>query len=226
MVSTSIGGISPSSQSLNRIKTTSPKPLEVFKELTKPKFADDYYQKSPAAETAQRLADNPVYGAAQDVLGRMNGLAKQAQDPNLTAEQRVDLNTQFNDLRTQLTNLGIGNSGNTSTDPTSRLSDLDLGLGSADLTSTANAAAAQTATDTAYGTIIQQQGNVQAEAYRLNNQDRESATQQFAVDQFLESQKQQTTFSVEDTKVNTAITAYKNQQESSAKREGVLRLLA
>ncbi len=226
MVSTTIGSVSPSSQSYNKIKSTSPKPVEVFKELTKPKFADDYYQKSPAADTTQRLADSPVYGAAQDVLGRMNGLAKQAADPNITAEQRDYLNTQFNDLKGQLKNLGIGNGGTTSTDPSSKLSDLDLQLESTDLTSTANATAAQTATDTAYGTITQQQGNVQAEAYRLDNQDREAATQQFAVDQFLESQKQQTNQSVEDVRVNTAISAYRNQQESSTKREGVLRLLA
>ncbi len=220
-----IGGYNPSAQN-NSIRSTAPKPAEVFKELTKPKNADDFFKPTPITDTTRRLADSPVYGAAQETIGKMNGLARQAADPNLTDEQRGYLNTEYNDLKNSLAGLGIGTDSDRTADPNNRLSSFDLGLSSTDLSSAASAGAAQTATGNAFSGIIQQQSGVESQAYRAENQDREAATQEFAVESFLDSQKEQSRQDIADTKLNAAVSAYRTQQEASVKREGVLRLLA
>lgn len=218
-----IGG-SAGVSTLSRIKTTAPKPQDVFKDLTKAKAASDYYSPSPASTAAARAAENPAYGQAQKILGDINGLARQASDPNISAEQRDALNTQFNDYRNQLRDLGIGNGQNPSSNPNATLSEYDLGLNGYDLKSPANAQAAQTAADGAFGGLLQQQSGVQSEAYRLDNQDRESAAQQFSTENFLDSQRGERN-SEEDSRINSAVTAYKNTQSNQTKRDGVLKLL-
>ncbi len=198
---------------------------KAFQDLTKAKSPRDYLQENPSTRAAKAQADSPVYGKAQSVLGEMNGLAKQAQDPNLTAEQRAALNQQFQDKKAELKSLGIGTNA-TNPDPNSgSLSELDLGLEGTDLTSPDNAVAAQTAGASAYGGLIQQQGYVQGEAYDYESRDNEAAAQRFFADQFQESQKDTSKDTVADPVTSQKIGAYLQQQETAQKRAGVLKIL-
>ena len=225
-MASTIGSYAPTTTAYRPIKTTSPKPADVFKELTRAKNADDYYNPSPSTHALQNSADNPVYAAAQQTIASMNGLAKQASDPSLSAEERDSLNAQYQDMANQLKSLGIGNGTSTSTTPGSKLSGLDLGVGATNLSSPTGADAATAATDAAFEKVIQQQSIVQGDAYGAEGADRNAATQQFQVESFLENQQQQATQDNQDVRVNAAVSAYKTQQETTVKKQGVLKLLA
>jgi hypothetical protein len=108
MSSTITGSFAPASHYTQPIKTNSPKSADVFKELTQAKTAEDYYSPSPAATVQHQMAESPVYGAAQSAIFQMQGLAQQAIDPSVDSDTRDALNTQFNDLKSQLQGLGIG----------------------------------------------------------------------------------------------------------------------
>ncbi|MGE0251707.1 MAG: hypothetical protein AB7G80_05855 [Dongiaceae bacterium] len=185
-------------------------PLKVFNDLTKPKNPAEYLQPSPQTQVVKQLAESPVYGEAQKILAEANGLAQQASDPNLSDEERSILNTQYQDLQSQLTSLGIG------TNPTgsdaAKLENLDLGLAGTDLTSVANAQAAATANDAAFGTLLQQNSSVRAEGYRLENQDREASTQAFFADQALGNPDQEQLDNLLAQKYTAAVQSYSIRQ--------------
>ena len=91
IMASSIGSFAPTSTAYRPIKTTSPKPADVFKELARAKNAEDYYNPSPSTHALNNSANSPIYAAAQKTISAMNGLAKQASDPSISAEDRDSL---------------------------------------------------------------------------------------------------------------------------------------
>lgn len=208
------------------IKTVSPKPADVFKELTGAKNAEDFFKPSTTTMAAQNAADSPVYAAAEKTIVAMNGLARQAADPATTAEERTQLDIQYNDMANQLRQFGIGTDTQTSPTPNARLSSLNLGLAGTGLSSAPSADASVAATDAALSRMAEQRVETQSEANRAESADRNSAAQQFNVDQILNNQQKQAATDIQDARVNAAVTAYKTQQDTTSKRQGVLKLLA
>ena len=206
-----IGGLSASNSVYTaKLKSKTPKPDQLQRQLAAAAGGRDFETKSPQTIATEFAAQNPAFARAQNVVADMNGLAKQAGDTTLSTEDRAYLNARYNDLKSQLTALGLGAGGVQSTD----------------LSSAVNADAAYAATNAATQTLIQQQSVVQSDAYRSSGQDQEIARQRFAVEQFLDGQQQQYTQSNADVKLNAVVTAYQIKNDTAIKRDGVLKLLA